>query len=359
MLIDQAELLALPISGAAYTTMKADADLSTAAKGTPQLGFDAGNVVQSRYLAQALVYARIGGSTRKDEVVAALRGLMGSEDTGEQSVSLRVNRQLAGWIWAADLVGMDRTLTGTRTGYTSTTWEQWLRTMITKQLAGHGSWFSVDATSTKSANNHAAWAHAVYAAIAVYLNDATHKTTAWTRFKSFIGDRTVPRTQSLGSVASRVLTYTCLHQAGQTATDDWVPLNNAAPCLRTEAPSHQSSLDADGLWIHDAERDGATYPTLGANGSDHYISGSTAGMMCAALTWRRGGQPTAFTEQSNWMKRCLDFSVRSNGLAAMYNHSGGKPACCWVSNKVYGTTYPTVANPGGDHTLSYADWLFA
>lgn len=353
MLIDQAALLSLSASGTAWDNMKAEAD--NGSKGTPSLVLDAANVVQARYLASAIVYARIGGPAYKDEVVLACRDIMGTEDdAGSGSNSLRVNRQLAGWIWAADFVGMDTNLTGTGAGYTSTTWAEWLEVLITKTLAGHSSWNSIENTSRLSVGNHGAYAHSAYAAVASYLDLSAHKTTAWDRYRGFLGDRTVTKTQSINSsVETRVLTYVCLPEAGMTAADDWVPLNPAAPCTRS---THDGSLDVDGLWIEDGERDGASYPTIGSQGLAVYLADSTGGMMCAGLIWRRSGHTDAFTIQDDWFKRAMDCGVRvsvdQNGTAWGRNQP-------WVANSIYGTSYTEVATSASSaHSISWADWLF-
>lgn len=354
MLIDRAELLANPITTAAWTRLKAEADKTS--KGTPTLKLDAGVAPANRYLAQAIVYARIGGATRKTQVVNAIRGLMGTEDgSGDGAVSLRVGRQMAGWVWAANLVDMDPLVKGTRAGYTNTTFSSWLRTMITKQLQGHSSLVSIDASSFQSASNHGAWAHSAYAAIACYLEDANHKTIALNRFKSFIGDRTVPRNYNQSSEWPTIRTWVCLPSAGMTVDNNWVALNSAAPCTRTESPTHQGGISADGLNCNDASRDGGRYPVLGANGKDHYIVGGAGGAMCAALTWRRGGQPDVFTWQNSWFRRCMEAHVRFAVPQNKYATGKTQP---WVANYLYGTNYAKVANATGAYSLSWADWLY-
>ena len=93
------ELLALPMSGAAWERVKAVADQPA---GPPDLA-NQNDSVNVKVMAKALVYARTGVKSYRKEVIAACMAAMGTEQGGR---TLALGRELVAYVIAADLVGL-------------------------------------------------------------------------------------------------------------------------------------------------------------------------------------------------------------------------------------------------------------
>ncbi|NUM65112.1 hypothetical protein HUU39_07510 [candidate division KSB1 bacterium] len=95
--ISAAELAPLPTAGPAWENLKAAAEVES---GRPNLA-DQNDRTNVCVLAKALVYARTQEERHRQEVIAACRQIMGSEEGGRV---LALGRELAAYVIAADLV---------------------------------------------------------------------------------------------------------------------------------------------------------------------------------------------------------------------------------------------------------------
>ena len=174
IIIPQARLATLPVTGSAWLALKAAADGSA---GTPDLSnMDQDNNVF--VLAKALVYARTREPKYRDEVVANLKAAVGTEGGG----TLALGREIGAYAIAADLID----LSVTDPGFDAQTFRPWLRGLLKLPLDG----LTLQTTHEQRANNWGTQAGASRAAIAAYLGDASELARVAQVFKGWLGDRT-------------------------------------------------------------------------------------------------------------------------------------------------------------------------
>ena len=254
MLISGERLASLPTSGDAWEYMLGKADDALA-----NLNLDEGDPdpkspwlpnyngeapVQrpaTQTLAMALVYARTGETDYRDKVIEACRFLIGTEDetstdgTALSDRMLASARQVAAWVLAADLVDMDPTVTGTRTGYTSVQWDEWLLELRDKETSTASSGRAISQCNNEQAHNWAAYCSAARTAIDIYLDDDADLAETVDNLKRYLGDRSIG-----GSLGSNLIP----NPSFETNTTGWS--SNAFVALTTFA--RQSGWADDGSW---------------------------------------------------------------------------------------------------------------
>ena len=173
------------MSGAAWDALKRAADSSA---GSPNLA-DRDSGTDVLVLAKALVYARTGTASYRTAVIAALRGVMGTE---AGATHLSVGRGLAAYVFAADLIGLrgaDPAL--------DATFRAWLGAMLDRELSdGSLTW-----THERRPNNHGLHAGASRAAVAAYLGDGAELARVATVFRGWVGERAAYAGFSYGDLA--------------------------------------------------------------------------------------------------------------------------------------------------------------
>jgi hypothetical protein len=169
--ISAAELAQLPMSGPAWNNLKAEADKPT---GTPDLS-NQDDPTNVRVLAKALVYARTGISSYRDEVIQACIAAIGTENGGR---TLALGRELIAYVIAADLVGLPPN--------EDALFRSWLQDVRNKELQGR----TLISTHEDRPNNWGTHCGGSRVAVAVYLNDATELARCAEVFKGWLGDRT-------------------------------------------------------------------------------------------------------------------------------------------------------------------------
>jgi Alginate lyase/Bacterial Ig-like domain len=185
ILISTSELRALPMSGSAWSALKAAADASA---GGPNLA-DMNQDNNVRILAKALVYARTGTPSYRAEVISALRSVMGTEAGGE---TLALGRELAAYVIAADLIGLraaDPAL--------DATFRAWLAQLLDRRLSDGN---SLTETHERRPNNWGTHAGASRAAAAAYLGDSAELARAATVFRGWLGERSAYAGFSFGEL---------------------------------------------------------------------------------------------------------------------------------------------------------------
>ncbi len=164
------ELSHIPMQGPAWEALKnaADSPLSI-----PDLS-DQDDKSDVMVLAKALIFARTGESSYRQEVIDACLGAMGTE-TGSRTLAL--GRNLVSIVIAADLVGLPVR--------NNETFRDWLAALLYRDFDGR----TIVSTQADRPNNWGTHAGAARLAIALYLNDMRELQAAAQIFKGYLGDR--------------------------------------------------------------------------------------------------------------------------------------------------------------------------
>ena len=351
MLVDSARLASLPTSGTAYACMKKTADnaiasasLSTPTSTSPWLPNYSGQGAET--LAAALVYARTGDTRYRDFVIKVNRFVIGSEDssstngTSSDDRLLATMRQISAYVMAADLVGMDRNVKGSRSGQTSKVWQSWLAALRTKTIGT-----SSNKTSIVVVNNHStnwgAWASASRIAIDVYLNDAIDLALAVNRLKLYLGDATSLTASLTPWVKSSSFdpSWACI-PAGLSVAFIAVNPSSCGP-------------DKDGIIVEDASRSAYAFPTWDNPGIDYSFHAYAAQLVAALLLDRKGYDVWNWGDRA--LKRIMDRLDRLG--VATGNGRNFATHVSWIPRHFYSVDYPKLPAQAGD-TLGYTDWLF-
>lgn len=186
--LSRAEIMALPTSGPAWEQVKEEAG-KTAVK--PDLS-DQDEKTNVIILAKALVHARTGNASYRDQVVAAIR-VITYENTEDnvgsnglpQGRPLSVGRKLVTYIIAADLINLPHYRPDLDTDFRAK-----LRELLTKIVDDQGDPDdTIQRTHERRPNNWGTHAGATRIAIALYLNDTAELDRAAQVFKGWLGDR--------------------------------------------------------------------------------------------------------------------------------------------------------------------------
>ncbi|MDQ2941831.1 MAG: alginate lyase family protein [Chloroflexota bacterium] len=315
ILISAAERAARPMSGAAWDSLKRQAD---SAAGTPNLADmnQSNNVV---VLAKALVYARTGNATYRAQVLSALHGVIGTE-AGAATLSL--GRELAAYVLAADLIG----LRSADPAFDST-FRAWLASLLSRPMAD-GS--SLRQTHERRPNNWGTHAGASRAAIAAYLGDTAELARVAQVFKGWLGDRA--------------------SYAGFKFHDLAWQADASRPVGINPAGSTKAGHSVDGVLPDDQRRTGGfVWPPPCGN----YPYGALDGaLLQAEILWRAG------YDAYNWQNKAL---LR----AQVWLHATGCPPTgdnVWQMPLIdarYGTRFwgGGVVRPGKN--FGWTDWLYS
>ena len=354
MLISPEQLAALPSSGAAYDFMKSKADAavaymdldSTPSAMSPWLSNYNGSGAVTRpgvqTLAAALVYARTGDAAYRNFVILANRYVIGSEDSASTDGTLAADRTLAtarnigAYVLAADLVGMDGAETGSRAGYTTTTWQSWLSSLRTKTIGAPANCNSLVACSDQRGHNWGAFATGARISIDIYLGDGTDLAAAVSRLKRFLGESS----EGAQWLPSRDfdLSFACIPADGQ-----WRAVNPAS-----------CGPEKDGMIVEDISRSAISFPGYDSTGIGYTMESYQGLLLSAILLERQGYDPFNWGDQA--LRRVMDWLVREGKPQG--NNSSVERHQSWVAQHFYGKSYPTVpANMG--RTFGFTDWLYA
>jgi hypothetical protein len=354
MLIDSARLASLPTSGRAYESMKKTADdaMATmdlsepASSASPWLpnyqDASTGIGKGAATLAAALVYARTGEVRYRDFVIKVNRFVIGSENsasnngTGDYDKMLAVMRQISAYVMAADLVGMNPNITGSRAGWSETVWRTWLGALRTKQVGTTANKDTI-VENNYMATNHSTWGFASRIAIDIYLGDRVDLAAAVERVKLFTGEITTGTPWIKSNAYDPA--WACL--AGAPA-GSFIPINPSA-----------CGADKDGVIVEDASRSAYSFPKWDDAGIDYSFHGYGAQLVAALLLDRQGYDVWNWGDRA--FKRVMDRLDRLG--VATGNSRVTATHVSWIPRHFYGVSYPTVAAQPSD-TLGYTDWLY-
>jgi hypothetical protein len=303
--------MALPMSGSAWTALKARADLTP---GRPNLS-DQNDSNDVTALAKALVYARTGVIRYRDETITMLKGAVGTEYPGD---TLGIARGVAPLVLAADLVG-----------FRDPAWMGWLSRLRTWANPDRG--YSLVSMHEKRPNNWGTHSGAGRIAADLYLGDMTDLARAAKVFKGYLGDRTSYASFTYGSD----LTW-------QASSVSPVGINPAGAML--------GGMVIDGVMPDDMRR-GGSRPTVGDAGQSYTWEALQGTLLQAELLSRNG--------YAAW-----DWQNRAVLRAVTRIHILGYPAVGddrwqpWLINRRYGTTFPASTSTTPGKGFGYADWLY-
>jgi Alginate lyase len=314
IVISAAEIARLPMSGAAWTSLKARADASM---GIPKISNQDDNTDQ-QVLAKALVYARTGNASYRASVVSALRSALGTEAGGR---TLALGRNLPAYVIAADLISL-KTADPT---FDSGAFRPWLRALLTKALDGR----SLISTHEERPNNWGTHAGAARAAIAAYLGDATQLARTAQVFRGYLGDRTAYAGFKYGDLA-----WQC---------DPSKPVGiNPTGCTR-------NGVEIGGALPEEMRRGGAFAWPPAFTG---YAWEGLQGAVLQAELLRAAGY-----DAWNWSDRALLRATKFLYGRVHWIAEGDDQWQPWVIDRRYGTAYRAAAPARTGKNFGYTDWL--
>lgn len=311
ILVDRTRLMALPMSGSAWSDLKARADLPAAA---PDLS-DQNDPNDVTALAKALVYARTGVTRYRDETIVMLKAAVGTEYPGD---TLGIARGVAPLVLAADLIG-----------WRDPAWMNWLRNLRTWANPDRG--YTLISMHEKRPNNWGTHAGAGRIATDLYLGDSADLARAAAVFKGYLGDRASYASFTYGSDLSWQYSTTALVGINPTGAT-------------------KSGMNVDGI-IPDDMRRGGSFPSVGDLGQSYTWEALQGVVLQAELLSRAGYNAWAWQD-----KAVLRAFTRIHALG--YPAAGDDEWQPWLVNRRYGTSFPAPTGTHPGKSFGYADWLY-
>ena len=316
--LSPAEIRALPTGGAAWENLLGWAKRNA---NSPDLS-NQDDQTDAVVVAKALVYVRTGENKYRDEVVGAIRKAMGTE---EGAGILAVGRNLAGYVIAADLVGLD--------GPDDAAFRNWLDGVRFRVFSGKGPSLSVVSCHEKRPNNFGTHCGTSRLAAALYLGDTAEVQRAANVYRGWLGDRSAYAGFSFGSDKS----WHC---------------DRNKPVAINPAGCTINGHSVDGVLPDDQRRGGSfTWPPP----SENYVWEALQGAVAQAYILDRHGY-----DPFRWSDQALLRAVKWMHEVAHFPAEGDDTATPWLINAVYGTTFPTSqkARPG-KNGLGWYEWMFS
>ncbi len=266
-------------------------------------------------VAKALVFARTGQAHYRQDVIAAVDAVRGTEG----DTTLALGRNLPGYIIAADLVGLPPDV--------DARFRSWLAGVRTTTLDGR----TLINTHEQRPNNWGTHAGVARIAAALYLGDTADLQRAVAVYRGWLGDRSAYAGFNFASDKS----WQCDPQRP-------VPVNPRG-CVIAGHP-------VDGVLTDDQRRSGSfTWPPP----QENYVWEALQGAVAQAWMLERAGYP-AFSWQDSALLRAITWLHEQASFPATGDDTGTP----WLINGVYGTSFPThsPARPG-KNGLGFYQWL--
>ena len=321
--LSKEEIAKLPTSGSAWNNVLSYANGSV---NNPSLQLrdyssDHSNV---RTYTKALVYARTGNNTMRQEVRTILEKIIGTHKGGDE---LAVLRNMYAYVISADLIDLK-----SYDPSFDTTWRNFIRLTLTEGSGGSCS--SIIECHNKRPNNWGAEAGASRTAIALYLNDSAQIAETARVHKGYLGDRS-----SYAGFQYGELSWQC---------DASKPVGiNAKGCTK-------QGHNIDGVLPDDQRRGGSfTWPPF----CENYVWGALQGALVTAELLHRAGYP-AWEWQDKAILRAMEWlhspSVKSTNWCAATGDDRGFP---FLVNRAYKTNFPASASVGKG--MGFFEWTHA
>ena len=311
--IARSEVRSLPMKGAAWEAMLAEAKASTA---SPDLS-DQEDPTNVRVLAKALVFVRTGESEYRDDVVAACMKAIGTERGGR---TLALARELAAYVIAADLVGLDPE--------DDERFRDWLRSVLTRPLSGR----TLRSTQEDRPNNWGTHAAASRIAVALYLRDGEELKRSAQVFKGYLGDREAWDGFRFGDRAWQA--------------------DRARPVGINPAGAKRRGHDLDGVLPDDQRR--CCREFVWPPPKENYVYEGLQGALAAAVMLDRAGY-----DVWEWQDRALLRAFRWLHDVAEYPAAGDDTWQPYLVNFYYGVEFPVELPSRAGKNMGFTDWTHA
>ena len=313
--ISQAELLALPASGTAWNNVKSAADQSC---GSPDLSNqDQGNNVC--ILAKALVFARTGQSSYRNDVISALSAIVNSGTYNGRALAL--GRELAAYPIAADLIDLKNYDPAFDTSFRAK-----IRSLLTTHTDSGPA--SLVECHERRPNNWGAHCGASRAAVAAYLGDTAELARAAQVLKGYFGDRS--------------------SYAGFIYGDlDW-QCNASTPVGINPTGCTRDGHSIDGVVPDDQRRGGGfTWPPP----KENYVWEGLQGAVAQAVILKRAGY-----DVFNWQNQALLRAVQFLHSQSNFPAEGDDTWTPHLVNFYYGTQFPAPVPTSPGKNMGWTDW---
>lgn len=308
--ISKEELAQLPMEGPAWENLVEVADSSG---GGPNLS-DQNHDNDMRVLAKALVYARTGQISYRDEVVENLMEAIGTEDGGR---TLALGRNLVSYVIAADLVNLPED------PEENAAFSNWLRETLTEDLEG----LTLQTTHELRPNNWGTHAGASRAAVALYLGDMAELEQTAQVFKGWLGDREA--------------------YAGFEFGKDWWQADEDNPVAINPVGAVIDGHSVDGAQPEEMRRGGKVkWPPKDTGYPWEALQGS---LVQAEILSRAGYNTWQWEDQA--LLRAVKFLYEIEWVA-----SGDDQWQLWLINHVYGTDYEATTPARTGKNMGFTDW---
>lgn len=300
------ELAHLATSGPAWTRLLAEAgkapDINLADLNSN------GDVVT---LAKAMVAARTGDATKRQQVVDALVKVQSSG----VDRALELARGLGAYVLAADYIG-----------YRDPAFVSWVRAQLTRPVAGGPA--NLIACHEQRPNNWGTWCGSSRIVADLYLGDQVDLAKAVAIFRGWLGDRAQYAGFAYGELS---------WQSDPTKPVGINPIGAV-----------KSGRNIDGVLPDDQRRGGSfTWPPP----CENYVHEALQGVTLTAAVLAEAGYP-AWTWSNGAIARAFAWSY-ANGCPATGDDTGNP----WVVNHYAGTDIPTAAAAPGKGFVGH-DWLW-
>lgn len=303
------ELAALPMSGPAWDSLLAEANLAV---GVPNLS-DHGDDADMRVLAKALVFARTGDQRYRLEVIDACMAAIGTEQAGRV---LDLARNLVAFVVSADLVGLPADQ--------DAVFRTWLRGCLTEVLEFR----TLVSTHEVRPNNWGTAAGASRVAIALYLNDTFELERCAQVFHGWLGNR--------GAYAGFVF--------GELS---W-QADPGHPVAINPVGAAKDGHSIDGVLPDDQRRAGVfQWPPPAEN----YVWEALQGALVQAVILHRAGY-----DVWQWEDQALLRAVRWLHEQCGFPATGDDTWLPHIVNRQYGTDFPAPVPASPGKNMGWTDW---
>lgn len=308
--LSPAEIAVLPMSGSAWTRLKAAADGSL---GSPHIA-DQDSAHDVRTLAVALVYARTGTASYRAKAASAILSAIGTEAGGR---TLALGRNLVSYVIAADLIRLRAYRPADDARFRA-----WLVVVRRETLDGQ----TLISTHERRPNNWGTHAGASRVAADLYLGDTADLARAAAVFRGWLGERSA--------------------YAGFRYGDLSWQANASAPVGINPAGAVKQGHPIGGVLPDDQRRGGSfRWPPP----CENYVHEALQGALVEAELLRRAGY-----DAYGWSSRALLRSYQWLYGVASCPATGDDTWAPALVNRAYGTTY--AGGSGVGKNMGYTDW---
>ncbi len=307
--ISNEDIARLPTSGKAWDNLKSVANGSA---GTPDLS-DQDDPTNVRVMAKALVYARTGDESYRQEVIDLCMRAIETENGGR---TLALARELIAYVIAADLVGLPPDK--------DAQFKAWLDGVRRESLSGK----TLISTHEDRPNNWGTHAGGSRVAVAVYLSDQQEIERCAQVFKGWLGDRGA---------------YSGFHYGSL----DW-QADSGKPVGINAVGTTKSGHNIGGVLPDDQRRAGGfKWPPP----KENYVYEALQGVLAQAVILHRQGY-----DVWNWSDRAILRTFQWLHQEANFEASGDDSWEPHLANFYYGSNFPAKVPSSPGKNVGWTDW---